>query len=254
MQKTIDPNAQEVIVEPALPGDETGAEDTENYLPAVRGPVALGSPSTEPDNIDMTGIGPPWLSIAHGVGKLAEAGFNPGSLVLAKEHLLANKQEPLIVTCLKFDQYYKQYLSKEEFAQGLRPKLFKTAALAQAAGYRTEWVNNQGPQASPAMDWVLLIEKPKDLICGLFGIKIEDKEYALALMTFDKKAYASVAPSFLPAAKYTLKDRGIHVAKWEMKTAYSKNKSNANGAWVPVIRPVGYHSDTFIAALKAQLG
>lgn len=253
MQKTIDPNAQAVIVEPALPGDE-GTEESSGYLPAVRGPVQLGSSGSAPDDIDMTGIGPPWLSIAHGVGKLAQAGFNPGSFVLAKEHLLVEKQQPLNVTCLKYDQYYKEYLSKEAFDSGMRPRLFKNADAAKAAGLTTDWVGSNGPQASLAMDWVVLVEKPKDLICGLFGIKIENVEYALALMTFDKKAYASVAPSFLPAAKYTLKDRGVHVAKWEMKTVYSKNKTNSNGAWVPTIRPVGYHSDAFVAALKQQLG
>lgn len=250
MQKTIKPGeASGVPGAEVLDDNNTGSEDTSSFTPAIRrGAGALAAPVAE---LDTTGIQPPWLSIVHGVGKLAQAGYNPGSLVLGGEHVLAEKNTPINLTVLRYQQYWKQYLSNEDFSAGLRPRLFANAEEAKKAGLRVEWENNMGPEASPAMDWLLLIEKPKDLICGLFGINILDKEYAVALMTVDKQAYTAVASTFVNAVRFALKERGVYSANWALSTIIKKSQRNpAHSAWIPQLKLAGYHTEEFTTALK----
>lgn len=237
--------------QPANPDVEVAEEvlgdETSGYVPAIRRNMSLEG---GPVNISMSGISMPWLAIAHGVGKLAKAGFNPGDLVLSGEHLLASKGAPINIVVVQFEQYWKQYLSQDMFNQGLRPMVFKTEAEAQAAGLRTQWENNVGPEVSPAMDWFMLIEKPKDIMCALFGAEIDGVEYAPALMSIDKQAYKAVAGTFLTAAKFSLSKRGIYSAKWELKTKLTVSKTG-NSTWVPTVKLIAYNPESFVTKLKA---
>ena len=244
-------NANETAAPDAEVAEEVLGEETSGYVPAIRRNMSLDSSD---QNINMTGISMPWLAIAHGVGKLAKAGFNPGDLVLSGEHLIATKGVPVNIVVVQCEQYWKQYLSQEMFNQGLRPQVFKTEAEAQAAGLRTQWENNMGPEVSPAMDWFMLIEKPKDLICALFGAEIEGSEFAPALMSIDKQAYKAVGGAFLTAAKFSLAKRGIYSAKWELKTRLQVSPKTGNSTWVPAIRLIKYNSPEFVTQLKAMFG
>ena len=183
---------------------------------------------------DMQGIAPPRLSLAYGVGGLAVAGFNPGDLVLAREHLLATKAGPAIrVICLKFEQYWKEYLSTDLFNSGVRPRTWATKPEVQKDGLTTEWVAGRGPQASLAMDWFMLIERPEGVKCGLFGIEIAGKAYAPAVMTFDKSIYNSVAQTFLPAASFALRKRRVYSAIWGMLAKMvPSRKPGGNAKWI----------------------
>lgn len=198
-----------------------------SYVPAMRqGNMLAASDDALP--IDMTGVRPPYLTITHGVGGGAEK-FNPGDLVLAKENLVCPKGSALEVVILKVDQYLKQRLTNDEWNAGIRPQTFKTKEDAKAAGFRTEWENNVGPDVSPAMDIGLLIRKPTDVVCALFGIdSIDDHAYALAILSLDKTAYSYAINDIANILRFRLAKTGAHSALWELNTELSRPAKRTN--------------------------
>lgn len=239
----------------ALPPDELDAGDPDTpgmYVPA---PVTGGNSALMTSNIDGIDIRPPWMAVAHGVGKLAKAGFNPGDLVLAGEHLITAKGGKLSAVIISANIYWKEYLSQEAFQNNQRPRIFRSDKEAEAAGLTTRWsADGHGPQCSPALELRLLIEKPKDLVCGLFGLEIDGKQFAPALMSLDKKAYWTSGAPIVQTARYSLRTRGFMSATWELWTSYEASKNSKNSAWVPRFRLSGYNSDGFINAAKTALG
>lgn len=205
---------------------------------------------------DMRGIAPPRLQLTHGVGGLSASGFNPGDLVLAKEHLLSTRNgPPLRVICLNYKQYWKEYLSATLFNSGVRPRVWPSEAEVHKAGLTTTWIGGIGPQASLGMDWFMLIEQPKDLKCGLFGVTIGGKDYAPAVMSFDKTVYQFVAQTFLPAAAYALRKRGVWSAVWEMTTKLLQpKKQGGNPKWVIQLRLADHLPAETVAEIQKEFG
>lgn len=214
-----------------LPEDLGGASSS-GYMPAMRQGNMLANPS-DVTALDMTGVRPPYLTVTHGVGEGA-AHFNPGDLVLAKENLVCPKGQKLEVIILKVDQYYKQRLTNEEWSSGMRPQTFKTKEDAVAAGLRMDWEGNLGPEASMAMDIGILIRKPTDVVCGLFGINIGDgHEYALAILSSDKTAYSYAINDIGNILRFKLAETGAFSALWEINTELSRpSKKTGNRAQV----------------------
>jgi hypothetical protein len=207
--------------------DEFNTEEYETTALAQRGSGALINPNAA-DDLDMEGVRPPYLTLVHGVGEAAET-FNPGDLVLQKEYLVCPKGEKLDVIILNIEQFFKQRISNEDWQAGVRPEIFPTKAAAQAAGLQTEWDNDVGPDVSPAMDLVLLIRKPEDVVCGLFGIDIGDgQEYAIAKMSSDKTAYRYLFGDIGLIVKTKLKRSGIFSGEWEFYTELSKPSKTGN--------------------------
>lgn len=185
-------------------------------------------------------INPPFLQVVHGVGALAQTGlFTPGSLVLAKENLVTKAGPENKIVCIVWDyrMYYKEYLTKEQFAAGNKSRIFQTVAEVRQAGLTTERnpMTGEMPSCPPAMTWLMLLEKPKDLMCDLFFLDVNGKKYAPALFGVDKSAFISVRDTFALAANYTSKPRGIRSIEWDLWTRPYKAKTG-NITWVPSIK------------------
>lgn len=213
------------------------------------GGIQLGAITGE---VDPGQIRLPRLQITYGVGTLAE-NFHPGDLVLGGDNLLVPKETPLYLIALGAHQFWKEYLSKEQYAAKVRPLTFSTAAEVKANGGTTDWVKrpdgtSQGPTFSLAMDVKMLIRKPTDLVCGLFGVPIGDHEYAPAIWSLDKTAYKRVGPVILQMQSFSLRQRGLYSGLLELQTAMEK--VNGNVTPTPKLKLHGHLSDLEVQQLQ----
>lgn len=222
----------EVVDALAMARQELPSDEPELLPPAVVGSGALMQEG--PIDIDLSTLRPPYMQIAYGVGKLAE-NFNPGDLVLAREYCLASRGDKpgLEVIILNLTQFQKEYLSREAFTAGERPRVFATKQEASAAGLQTEWIAGRGPEVSPACEMTLLIRKPDDVSCDIFALNMDGGEWAIARCGLDKTAYAVFMKDAGITLKYKLKD-GIYGAKWNFWTEMSQPSRSGNTT--PVIR------------------
>lgn len=187
----------------------------------------------------------PYLQITHGVGKLAEAGFIPGELVLKDTVLYSPPNprkpadpvdKPLNIIILNFKQYYKEYVAGSDYDDGKMPKVFATAAEAQAAGFTTDWVNGVAATAPAAMRWLILIEQPEKagVAPDYFCIPALGKLWAPAYMNLEKSSYRAVKDTFGLSVRVTkTSGRGIHSIMWNLATRQQKAKTTGNTTWVP---------------------
>lgn len=246
MEKSFTPGVQDAQAMAALVDP---AEGSDSKAVMVRPPLAVGEPSQQfVGNMQL-----PYLTIVQGVGELSDS-FAKGDFVLSKEYRLAGKGEPLRIIILNFRQYWKEYVDSVSWSKGVRPRQFQTAAEAVAAGLTVERdpITGALPTAPVAMIWSLLIEKPKDLMCDLFCIRANDKEYAPALFPVERSAFLSVSTPFGLAANHTTKARGLYSVVWEMKTVVYTAKTG-NTTWVPKIQIVEHLNDEQIENLKAAV-
>lgn len=242
---------------PVTPSTDTDGSDvaaTPGFIPALRRNEAVAI-DTGSGVVDVTGIRPPFLSIVHGVGKLAET-FNPGDLVLGGEHLLATKDSALNVIVLKYNQFVKESLTPDQYGAGMYPRVFQNKEAAAAAGLRIEWgPNSEKPEADFALDMMLLIEKPEKIECGMFGIELGGKPYALALASFDKTAYKSVANTFLQSMVFAMRGKKPWAGVWQLKLHMQVNRKNPNNkAWVPGFALKRFLEEKEIAEIESLFG
>lgn len=197
--------------------------------------LAIGQVESDLGSADQIRI--PWINIAHGVGGLFNAGFTPGDIVLDKEHCLAKVEDPLYVIILKSKEYLKETLSNDEFKSGIRPKMFSTFDEARAAGYSTDWTNDERgnrvpPQVRPAANYMMLIRKPNDLDLPMhFNIVIDSHEWALAQFSVDKSAFNRVNKPLRSAIAFALKNAGLTRGLFKLWT--QKEIIQSNGIIVP---------------------
>lgn len=225
---------------------DTDTQATNLPAPANNSPMHLGAVEGEVNPMDMK---LPRLQMAYGVGGLSE-NFNPGDLVLGGEYLLAKKGEPLRIVLLNVKKYYKQYLTREDYDAGVIPATYNSESEVLQNGGTTRWINGVGPSFTSAMNLKILIEKPEDLICGLFGIDLGGgKVYAPAVWDVDKSAYARVGPAVLTSINFALRERGMLSGVFEVSSR--TDKINGNMTPVPTIRLVDHLSDEEIEAIKS---
>lgn len=231
---------QDVLATPSM-SDIDGTDDRSN-VPATVDNRTLVLGTVEGD-VSSSDIRLPRLQIAYGVGGLAE-NFHPGDLVLNGEDLLAKRGDVIFIVILSARQYWKEYLNKDQYASGDQPRTFQSEQEVHDNGGTTQWVNNVGPTFNRAMHLKLLIEQPKDIISGLFGIMLGDKTYAPAVWDVDKSAYRRVGPTVLTAARFNLRTRGLLSGVFSLSTR--TEKINDNVTPVPVLRLSGHNSDETI--------
>lgn len=238
--------------------DGHGHEAETEVLPSPR--IGFGVTTQQETHQLPVAVDPPWLAIVHPVGTLGESGkFLPGSLVLGKEYLVAKAGEHLSVVVWDYITFFKEYLTAANRTPGVLPRTFLSAAEAHKAGLTTETnpVTRALPTAPMAMTWVVLIEKPKDLMCDLFFLGVGGKQYAPAKMGIDKSAFLSVKNSFFMAAQYTTKAfGGIRAMKWDLWTRQYEARTG-NKTWVPSIAPLGIMKEDerkAFAAAEAMFG
>ena len=177
-----------------LPGDDAG--ETKNYLPAVRQGMGVALPS-DAELMDLEGVRPPFLTLVHGTSKELVEKFNAGDLVLKKEHCVCPKGQRLQAILLAKDQYQKERIEQADWAEGRRPRTFKTKEAAAAAGLCVVWDDAKGlkPQVGPAMDLVMLIRRNEGVSEALFGVDLgieeggKPTEWGFCLLSLDKTAY-----------------------------------------------------------------
>lgn len=194
----------------------------------------------------------PRLQIAYGVGGLSET-FNPGDLVLNAEELLVHKGEELRFIVVTARKYWKERLDQAAFAAGITPSTYTTEAEVIAAGGTTRWKDGVGPNYSPALNLRMLIEKPNNIVSGLFGIKVGDTEHAPAEWDIDKSAYKKAAPVILSASQFSLRKRGLLSGKFAVVTRSEKTRSG-NMVVVPVVKLAAHNTDAEIADIKRAFG
>ena len=213
-----------------------------DQLPATidNGAMVLGTVEGDISPGDMR---LPRLQIAYGVGGLAEH-FHPGDLVLGGEDLLAKKGDPINLIILSAKQYWKEYLSKDQLDARETPRTFVTEAEVLSVGGTTRWANNVGPTFNRAMHLKLLIEQPKDVISGMFGIAIGEKTYAPAIWDVDKSAYRRVGPAVLTAASFSLRARGLLSGVFQLSTRLEKINDHITP--VPTIKLIGHNDENAV--------
>lgn len=235
---------QEVIVDQEILNQIQ--DDSETSAVAVRSEMSIGNMDGD---VSVSDLRFPRLQVAYGVGGLAE-NFAPGDLVLDKEHLLAKKNEPIRIIIINTLTYWKEYTT---YGTGQMPRTFNTEKEANDAGLTTKWTNGEGPQCKKAMDLRMLIKKPENLTCGLFGIEADGAEYAPAIWSVDKTAYERVNGKLTPVASFALKKLGLLYGAWEISTATEKTKSG-NVIIVPNIKYVGINSDKLAKDILSVFG
>ena len=228
-------------------------EPANSNLPSVRAAMALGAVTGETKSSDLK---IPYLSIAYGVGKLAE-NFNAGDLVLGGEHFLVKRKEPLTVVILSAVKYFKERLSQADFGAGLRPRSFMTEDEVKAAGGTTEYRNDPdgkriAPSFGPAMDFKLLLQKPAALDQGVFGLELDGKFYTPAYFSVDKSGFNRVGKEVLTAQSLSLAKVGLLAGLWNLMT--DVELINGNNTVVPKIKLVGRTTDTFRKEVLALFG
>lgn len=248
-----------------IPQDEDVNKTVDGETPDTQVVPRLGfNVATQEDVQDIpVPITPPWLKIAHGISDLCtKFGHAPGSLVLANEHVLALPQTPQraagTLKCIIWaDQmYYKEY----KFTKGVQPQVFDTAAEAHAAGFTTEYdpIKRAMPSAPPAMTWLMLIEKPADLVCDLFFLEVRGRKYAPCYFGVDKSAFRAVKDNYFTIKRFGTAGRGIKSIEWELKTRIYTSRSTDNETIVPSIRKLRVLPEDelqeFVAAAKALGG
>jgi hypothetical protein len=200
--------------------------------------VALGG--FEGDVGDV-GMQLPYMQISHAQGKL-EA-FRKGSVVIGNDNLIANPGDKLLLTLLAARVYWKEYVSGDHYDPNRIPKTFPTKAEVLAAGGRTEWTDGLAPTYKMALAIKALVKQPDGIVCGLFGVRIGDADYAPVRWNLDKTACARVAPIVKSSLAFSLRNRGMHSGIFEMTTQSVKFQSGFS-AFVPNLRLVGYHTDS----------
>lgn len=232
------------------PNLEESAENTS--LPTVRAAMAVGVSAGE---VDLTDLKIPYLSIAYGVGKLSEK-FNPGDLVIGGEHLIAKKTERVTLAILSDVTYWKEKLSQEDYANGMRPRSFLTKEEVLAVGGTTDWAEVDGRRVSPsftkAMDTKILIRKPEHLDAGIFGIEVEDERYTPAYFSVDKSGYTRVGKEINTSKSLYLAGKSVLCGLWELWT--ETQKINGNNTVVPMIRLAGNTTEEFRKTVTGMFG
>lgn len=253
---------------PAQPDPEVlaeldeGSDAVESNAVALRPTMVVGEQTGYQED-QVTRL--PRLGVVYGVSDLIKKFPTVGALVLEREHLIAEPNTPIEVVILSTFGYLKEYISTEKRKEFLRahpgekliPKRYADREAALQAGEIVDWppYGSEGPKptVSPAKDVQMLIKKPADLICGLFGLTLGGAEYAPAQLTVDKTAYKHVfgnKSSFVTTA-FAWKQKGLLSTRWSLYTEVVVESGNQ--VPVPMLKFAGYNTPEFMAELKAFL-
>jgi hypothetical protein len=218
-------------------------EETALVAPGETG-VAIGTMSI---NMDLSKIPLPRLRITYGVGTLART-FTPGDLILGDDNLLVHKEEKLEFVPVTVDQYWKEYLSNDEYQAGLKPRIYRSEDECKANGGTTEWAPGVKPSFSPAVDVRLLLKQPENITCGLFSVNLPDGgKYAPAIFTLDKTAYRRAGEGLVSYCAFAL---GGNVLAGRFTVSTRMEDVNNNVTVVPKISMLQNNDEEMQAAVR----
>jgi len=204
----------------------------------------------------------PRLFIAYGVGQLAEF-FNPGDLILNKEHQIAAKEQPLECVVLSCNKYYKENKAYDPNDREL-PRVLPSEKAVRDAGFTTIWSDHPEkprarirPDYQPASTMTLLLKKPEDLVSPLFSMKFEstpDTSWTPARFYADKTAWVGTAKEVISAGQLSLSGypRVLLHGLWDFQTRIEKR--GGNPTVVPSMKLDSINSDEFVAELSQRFG
>ena len=250
-----------------------GDDDALPTLPAVRESMSIAAPGAPTFS---TNTPPPWLQIAHAVGKLGEAGFAAGSLVLDKTVVVyeppkapkkpggaTDAEEPALMTVLKAHKYWKERLPWPT-PEGVYAREFATEAEAIKAGFITQFPPRNHPDSNDRTKWpncgeaavlYILLQEPEGVEDrSYYMIPIAGKWYAPARFAIDKTSYAELAPTIAKADTYSHRILGLPSATFALTTKTVKIKSTGNFTWVPTARVASTKTEAEIKAIYDLFG
>jgi len=247
-------------------GDTKQVQDVESDIAGTSSTAAVATRSTQALALgEVSGEGAdeiklPWLTIVHGTSKIVAQGFNPGDIVLDKSQLLVTKGNPLEIIILKAATYWKEWVSGEAYKAGVQATVYRTMEEVKANGGTVAWDNTNPdkgvpPSHSLAVTLSLLVRRPKDVICAMFGQDIlgDGFDYAPAQIGFDKTAYKDTMPAINSASMFALARNGLPSGVWALSTMHKQRKDGTMGI-VPVLKLVGNLTPDALAKVKAMLG
>lgn len=193
----------------------------------------------------------PRLQIAQSVGDLSNKyGFAPGAIVLNKDFKLSNGPDPLSITVLSIAKSYEENLKYD--ANGPRPRTFRNIDEVVAAGMHCNWVKGQPPPpAREVANALLLVEKPAGMDAARFGVRVDNRDFTLAVWTLRSTAYSRAAKAVFSAAALDLKAGGLLSGVFTLITR--KEQLNNNWVFVPDFRLTGRNSADTVAAITAAI-
>lgn len=211
-----------------------------SQAPAVKSnlPPKIGSISgdTDPSDYDM-----PQLKIAQGSDSklINDFGFADGDLVLNNEVVLYQEGcEPVELTVLLLE---KKFQEQKEYGGDDFPRIFNTAAEAQAEGLVPFGGDDQG--YVPIYDLMVLIKQPEGVEGAIFTEEFEGTNYALALYRVGGTAVKAVARKIFNQSRTRLRN-GTHTASFKLSLA--KAKWRVGSGWAPVLKDGEVNSPEFI--------
>lgn len=210
--------------------------------------------------IDQKIIRTPYLSLAHGVGKLAEAGFVPGSLVYNNEVVVAEPKKGIlkredgpVITLLAGFQEYVEEVSDAEFKAGMKARRFRKEQEAKNAGLVTKKEKRASGDESlraytPAFQFKVLIEGKPD---HGFALEFGGKNYALAALAVTKASFwkaGTVFGNYINEGQ--ILKRPLPAFSFNLWTSLEKFPGSTNAVWVLQAARGPKHSPEFLAWLK----
>jgi hypothetical protein len=191
------------------PGQSQQTAQTENpqNLPATQGgtaPVPYRGDSTNHDD-GARDRKTDKLGIVNGVGPLFKKfPKNVGEIVFGERLPLGTEVEVIPVRLRKYYVEIRRNGVDLKYGDGTTPKIFKTAAEANAAGYAVDWDSNHVNKAQEAGEILLLVAGPADDLQDAFYIELDGKNWAPALFNVRRGGYREVYRLYK-----TIEDRAI---------------------------------------------
>lgn len=191
-------------------------------------------------------LGYPKLKLTQFIGPAAQAGFTPGSLVVADSCIIYDPtQAPDItevhVTIVKA---MKQYMEQVDWGDDRLGQVFSTLEEAQAAGFVTDWgPNGEKPEVLAQLVCLVLIEYQPGMDDSEFTIEIGDKLFALAIWRLSGVSYSLIKA--ITAAQRTRLREGLHTGSFRL--ASKLVTGGRNQYYVPTLLPGSKHDPEFVA-------
>lgn len=147
-------------------------------------PMAMGTIDGAITERDL--LRPRIMMVQANSSDLEERGYSVGQIVLNGQVLIWDKGfDPLNMVLMTGRKKFIQKLSDEEYKDGVIPMIFETPKDAEAAGFTTEWENNEPPTVDPALFCLFLLQQPDYIEPDpIFNMEFDGKAYTLAEMRF----------------------------------------------------------------------
>ena len=197
--------------------DELAQAEQNEVATTPTAPLELGQFNVEesPEEIQNSGS-TPVLKMIFGTSELADE--HPVGTWILGDYVVAKKGTALKIYVIGARHYYKEVTP---YTPGVRtvPKTFPSAKAARAAGFSTEWRDGPNgrinPDYRPAVDLIVLVERPADVTSPDFAQVVGDKQYATARLYLDKTSYDKAGD---PIVKTLINTDNIYDAEFELRS------------------------------------